>query len=118
MSSILVHVTCGPSDATRAALAFLVAKTALAEGHEVAMFLAGDGVELLRPDNLDSVQGIGTGSLRAHYDEVVGGGARLFASKMSSEARGITNFEGQPVELAPPTTLVRLAVESDRVFTY
>src|SRR5687768_4219778 len=47
-TSILVHVTHGPEHPTRAALAFLVARTALEEGHSVTLFLAGDAVQLLR----------------------------------------------------------------------
>ena len=45
MAKILVHVTNGPENPTRAALAFLVAKSAIDEGHSVSMFLAGDAVQ-------------------------------------------------------------------------
>ncbi len=31
MANILIHVTCGPENPTKAALAFLVARTALSE---------------------------------------------------------------------------------------
>ena len=58
MASILVHLTHGPEDPTRAALAFLVARTALAEGHDVSVFVAGEGVQLLRPATLDAVQAL------------------------------------------------------------
>jgi len=120
MSKILVHVTCGPENPTRAALGFLVAKAAVEEGHEVSMFLAGDGVQLLRDAVLDSLSGLGTGSLRESYDAVVASGARLYASGMSSKARGVGqgDLEGKPVELAMPNRLVQLAVDADRVLTY
>ena len=64
--------------------------------------------------------GLGTGSLRESYDAVVASGAKLYASGMSSKARGVTESElqGKPVELAMPNRLVQLAVESDRVLTY
>ena len=74
---ILVHITCGPADPTRAALGFLVAKTALDEGHSVTLFLAGEAVLLLRDDNLNSVTGIGTGKLRDHYDAIVKAGSKF-----------------------------------------
>jgi predicted peroxiredoxin len=64
MAKILIHITRGPEDPTRAALGFLVAKTAAEEGHEVSLFLAGDAVQLLRQPVLDSLVGLGTGSLR------------------------------------------------------
>jgi predicted peroxiredoxin len=120
MAKILVHVTRGPDDPTTAALGFLVARTALEEGHEVALFLAGDGVELLRDSTLDAVEGKGTGKLREHFDALAGGGTRFYLSGMSSKARGLSesDIEGKPAEMAMPTKLVQLAVEHDRVFTY
>ena len=89
MAKILVHVTSGPEHPTRAALAFLVAKAAVDEGHEVSLFLAGDATQLLRDAVLDSLVGLGTGSLRESYDAVVASGARIYASGMSSKARGV-----------------------------
>ena len=120
MAKILVHVTCGPENPTKAALGFLVARAAVDEGHEVSMFLAGDGVQLLREAVLDSLAGLGTGSLRDSYDAVVAGGARLYASGMSSKARGVaeSDVEGKPVEFAMPGRLVQLTLESDRILTY
>lgn len=120
MSTILIHVTYGPESPTKAALAFLVARAAVDEGHEVSMFLAGDAVQLLRDAVLDSLAGLGTGSLRESYDAVVAGGARLYASGLSSKARGVADadLEGKPVEFAMPNRLVQLALEADRVITY
>lgn len=71
MSSLLIHITTGPNDPTRAALGFLVAKTAAEEGHEVNMFLAGDAVQLIRDSVLDNLVGLGTGKIREHYDAIV-----------------------------------------------
>ena len=120
MAKILVHITHGPEHPTRAALGFLVAKTALDEGHEVSLFLAGDAVQLVRDPVLDSLVGLGTGKLREHYDAIVVGGGRFYLSRMSSQARGVgeADTDGKPVEMAMPNVLVRLALESDRTFTY
>jgi predicted peroxiredoxin len=120
MPKILIHLTTGPENPTRAALGFLVAKAAVEEGHEVSLFLAGDSVQLLRDGVLDSLVGLGTGSLRESYDVVVASGARIYASGMSSKARGLGEPElaGKPVEFAMPNRLVQLALESDRVLTY
>ncbi len=86
----------------------------------MSLFLAGDATQLLRDAVLDSLTGLGTGSLRESYDAVVAGGARMYASGMSSKARGVgeTDLEGKPVEFAMPNRLVQLAVESDCVLTY
>ena len=116
MSKLLIHLTRGPEDPTRAALAFLVARAAIEAGHEVTMFLAADAVQLLREPVLDALVGLGTGVLRESYDAVVNGGARLFVSGMSSKARG---FDPAGVaEPATPDRLVELAFEADRVLTY
>ncbi|WP_223833991.1 DsrE family protein [Spirosoma profusum] len=116
----LIHVTCGPDNPTKAALAFLVAKTATDEGHTVALFLAGDAVTLLKDSELDKVVGLGTGKLRDHYDAIVKAGGKFYLSGMSSKARGLSDAEiaGKPAEFAMPTVLVRLATDSDKMFTY
>ncbi len=120
MAKILVHVTHGPEHPTRAALAFLVAKSALDEGHTVAVFLAGDAVQLLRDAVLDNLTGLGTGKLREHYDAIVAGGGRFYVSGMSSKSRGLvdTDLNGKPAEFAMPNVLVRMSLEYDRMFTY
>lgn len=120
MGSLLVHVTCGPEAPSRAALALLVARAAVDEGHEVAVFLAADAVQLLRPAVLDALVGLGTGSLREHVDALVAGGGRLFASKMSAGARGVSEDDLVSVgaQPSPPARLVQLTFDSDRVLTY
>jgi uncharacterized protein len=120
MAKMLVHITCGPENPTKSALGFLVSKAALEEGHEVRLFLAGDGVQLLRDEVLDSLTGLGTGSLRESYDAIVAGGGRFYLSGMSSKARGVSeqDLEGKPAEMAMPNRLVQLTVECDRILTY
>ena len=120
MSRLLVHIATGPENPTRAALGLLVARTALEAGHEVDLFIAGDGVALVRPETLDAGVGIGTGSMREHVDALVAGGAHFYVSGMSSKARGLSSesLGGLTVTMAPPSRLVELAFEADRVLTY
>ena len=116
MPKLLIHITRGPEDPTRAALGFLVGKAAVEDGHDVSLFLAADAAQLLRPAVLDSLVGLGTGSLRESDEALVSGGARFFVSGMSSEARG---FDPDGVaEAAMPNRLVELALEHDSVLTY
>lgn len=117
---ILIHVTHGPEHPTRAALAFLVAKAAIEEGHSVSMFLAGDAVQLIRDPVLNSLTGLGTGSLRESFDAVVKGGGKLYLSGASSRARGVTEADltGKPAQFAMPNELVKLSLAHDRIFTY
>ena len=116
MARILINVTHGPEHPTRAALGFLVGRAAAEDGHEVSLFLAGDAVQLLREPVLDSLVGLGTGSLRESYDALRAAGAGFYVSGMSSKARG---FDPAGVaEPALPAKLVELALEADRVLTY
>lgn len=120
MGRLLVHVTCGPEAPSRAALALLVARAGVDEGHEVSVFLAADAVQLLRPAVLDALVGLGTGSLRESFDAVVAGGGRVYASKMSSAVRGVSEADlaAASAEPSPPSRLVQLAFECDRTLTY
>ena len=120
MSRLLVHLATGPHDPTRGALAFLVARTAAAAGHDVSVFVAGDAVGYLRDATMDAAQGIGTGSVREHYAALAEAGVKLYASGMSSKARALDadGLGGKAVEFAPPEKLVELIVAADRVVTY
>ena len=117
---ILVHITHGPENPTRAALGFLVAKTAIEEGHTVSLFLAGDAVRLIQDSVLNTLTGVGTGKLREHFDAIVKGNGKFYLSGNSSKARSVTeaDLKGKPAEFALPAVLVRLSVESDKMFTY
>jgi predicted peroxiredoxin len=120
MASILVHITHGPEHPSRAALGFHVAKSAVDEGHSVTLFLAGDGVQLMRDGVIDNLNGLGTGNLRILYDAVVAAGTTIYLSGMSSKSRGLSDaeLEGKPYQFGAPSDLVRLALEHDRMFTY
>ena len=119
MAKILVHLVSGPEHPTRAALALLVARTAASEGHEVGVFLAGDAVQLARPETAAAVQGVGTGSFAEHWEALAAAGVPVYLSGMSSKARGLAAdaVDGR-AELAPPQKLVELAVWADTTLTY
>jgi predicted peroxiredoxin len=116
MARILVHSATGPENPTRAALALLVARTAVEEGHEVQVFLAGDSVHLANEEKAAETNGLGTGAVAEHLAALQGSGMTIYLSGMSSKARGIEGGEG--FELAPPQKLVELAVWAERTLTY
>ncbi|MCH6202044.1 DsrE family protein [Aquiflexum sp. LQ15W] len=117
---VLIHITNGPENPTKAALGFLMAKTAVDEGYAVTLFLAGDAVQLLRNDVLDNLAGLGTGKLKDHYDTIVNGGGKFYLSGMSGKSRGLNeaDLKGKPAEFAMPKVLLQLSVDSDRMFVY
>lgn len=116
----LVHIHSGPDNPTKATLGFLVALTAMNEGHEVDLFLAGDGAALITEDALSAVEGVGTGRLRDHFDAMVQGNATIYISGKSAEAREITeaDLEGKRAQFAMPTRLVELAAAADVILVY
>jgi len=120
MAKFLVHIHTGLDNPSKAALGFLVAATALREGHSVNLFLAGDGASLIGDAALSGLEGVGTGKLSAHYKVLTDGGARFYISGMSAKARGLgdADLAGKPAEFAMPDVLVRLATEADVVLTY
>ena len=120
MASLVVNITTGPEHPFRAALGLLVAKTAVADGHDVTIFLAGDGTQLIRDAVLDSLVGLGSGSAREHFDAFTSGGGKIYLSGLSSKARGVTeaDLSGKSAEFAMPDVLVRLIMESDKAVVY
>lgn len=118
--SILIHLSQGPENPTVAALAFLIARTAVEEGHDVTLFLAGDAVQLIRDGALDNLSGLGTGKLKKHYEVLAKAESEFYLSGMSSKSRGLTEDEIQDknVTFASPKVLVNLAMENDKMFVY
>jgi predicted peroxiredoxin len=98
----------------------VVAATAVKEGHDVTVFMAGDGVHLLASEHLGSLVGQGTGSLKDHIAAIAEGGGRFILSGMSARARGYDEslLDGHPAEFGMPDRLVKLADEADTVLCY
>jgi predicted peroxiredoxin len=119
MSKLLIHLATGPENPTRGALALLVARTAADEGHDVKVFIAGDGVQYARPATASIVHGVGTGSFGEHWEAIVAAGVPIYLSGMSSNARGLEpDAVADGAEMARPTKLVELALWADSTLTY
>ena len=113
---LLIHSATGPENPTRAALALLIARTAIDEGHEVAVVLAGDAVHLAREATAAAVSGVGTGAAAEHLSALGEAGVTVHLSGMSSKARGIEPGDG--FEAAPPAKLIELAAWAETTLTY
>lgn len=119
MAKVLVHIHTGPENPTKAALGLLVALTAAREGHDLSMFLAGDGVHLLADAHAD-VTGQGTGRVGDHLDGLKAAGVTFHLSGMSAKARGYDEslLDGFDAAFAMPDVLVRQATGADTVLCY
>jgi uncharacterized protein len=120
LGKLLVHITHGPDAPTRAALGFLVAKTAVDAGHEVTVFCAGDAAYLMKDAVVEHTKGIGTGALSDTLPAVVDAGVAIYVSGGSSKTRGVleSDLENKGATFATPGQLVELTFEADRVLCY
>lgn len=116
----LIHVVSAGDSPTRTALGLLVAKSALDEGHEVDVFLAGDGAGLANPEVAAGIDGLGTGNAGEWLTYLRDRAVPIYVSAMSAQARGIEKetLEADGFVPSPPTRLVALAAAADRVLVY
>lgn len=116
----LIHVVSAADAPTRTALGLLVAKSAVEEGHEVDVFLAGDGAGLANEVTAAGIEGLGTGNAGEWLTYLRDHAVPIHVSAMSAQARGIDReaLERDGFIPSPPTKLVALAAAADRVLVY
>lgn len=79
MAGLLIVAATGPQDATRASVPFhIAANGATPSGTEVAIALAGDAVELVKPEVIDAVVGVGIPRLRDLVDKCLAQNVRVY----------------------------------------
>ena len=79
MPSLLIVAATGPEDPTRASIPFHIAcNGATPAGTECAVALAGDAAELLKPDVIANVIGVGIPPLRDLLDKCVAQSVRFY----------------------------------------
>ncbi len=120
MAKILFNITNGTNNQTKASLGFMLARTAVEEGHEVIVFLNADAVSLVRRPVLDNLVGLGTGKLKEHFDVLLKAKVPIYVSAISCEIRGVTEedlIETNSIKVFPKT-LLKLSLQSDRTFVY
>ena len=120
MAKILFNITNGTNNATKATLGFMLARTAVEEGHEVILFLNADAVSLVRQPVLDNLVGLGTGSLKDHFKVLNNANVEIYVSAIACEIRGVTqkDLDINKCKKVLPKTLFKLSLESDRTFVY
>jgi len=120
MAKILFNITNGTNNPTKASLGFMLARTAVEEGHEVIVFLNADAVSLMRAPVLDNLVGLGTGKLKEHFDILKKGNVPIYVSAISCDIRGVTDQDLKETNSRKvlPKTLLNLSLDADRTFVY
>jgi sulfur relay (sulfurtransferase) complex TusBCD TusD component (DsrE family) len=98
----------------------LVAKTGIAEGHSVKLFLAADAVHALNCRTEGEIVGQGTGDANLHLQALAAAEVQIMVSGMSAKARGYDDslLAGYNAAFAMPDKLIALALEADSVLCY
>ena len=120
MSKFLIHIHSGPDLKNKATLGMLVATTAFKNKNDISIFLAADGVHLLRIKSEGEVVGQGTGDLKNHLDFLKENKIKLYVSGMSAKARGYDDslLDGFNAEFSMPDRLLILSTEADSTLCY
>jgi predicted peroxiredoxin len=110
MDKVLVHTTWGPTDPTRAGIAFTYAMAAKAEDMDVTMFLFHDAVLLANKVLYPKVVPIGPPPLTASIDFLVDENVKIYVCKPCFELRGLSAEGMVPTaELAGMNLFVELS---------
>ena len=120
MPKVLVHIHSDLELKNKVTLGLMVALAAEKSGHDVTLFLAADGVNILNCKNAGEIVGQGTGDLHEHLENLKNTDVAIFVSGMSAKARGYdeTLLEGYKAEFAMPEKLVEESIKSDSVLCY
>ena len=120
MANLLIHIHSGPELENKLTLGLLVAKTGVAEGHSVKLFLAADAVHALNCRAEGEIVGQGTGDANLHLQALATAGVQIMVAGMSAKARGYDDslLAGYNASFAMPDKLIALALEADTVLCY
>ena len=120
MSKVLVHIHSDLEFKNKVTLGLAVTLAAEKKGHEVILFLAADGVNILNCKSAGQIVGQGTGDLFEHLENLKNTNVTILVSRKSAEARGYddTLLDGYKAEFAMPDQLVEESIKSDSVLCY
>ena len=120
MSKVLVHIHSDLEFKNKVTLGLAITLAAEKKGHEVILFLAADGVNILNCKSAGQIVGQGTGDLFEHLENLKNTNVTILVSRKSAEARGYddTLLDGYKAEFAMPDQLIEESNKSDSVLCY
>ena len=120
MHKVLVHIHSDLKFKNKITLALAITLAAEKKRHEVTLFLAADGVNILNCKSAGQIVGQGTGDLFEHLENLKNTNVTILVSRKSAEARGYddTLLDGYKAEFAMPDQLIEESNKSDSVLCY
>ena len=119
-NKVLVNICSGLKSKNKVTLGLLAALTAENEGHQVTLFLEGNGINILNCKTAGEIVGKGTGDLYEHLENLKSSNVTIYVSEMSAKSRGYANtlLHGYKAEFAMPNVLIEESIKADSVLCY
>ena len=119
-NKVLVNICSGLKSKNKVTLGLLAALTAENEGHQVTLFLEGNGVNILNCKSAGEIVGKGNGDLYEHLENLKNSNITIYVSEMSAKSRGYDNMllNGFKAEFAMPNVLIEESIKADSVLCY
>ncbi len=119
-NKVLVNIYSGLKSKNKITLGLLAALTAENEGHQVTLFLEGDGVNILNCKTAGEIVGNGTGDLYEHLENLKNSNVTIYISEISAKSRGYDKslLHGYKAEFVMPNVLIEESIKADSVLCY
>jgi len=119
-NKVLVNICSGLKSKNKVTLGLLAALAAENEGHQVTLFLEGNGVNILNCKTAGEIVGKGTGDLYEHLENLKNSKITIYVSGMSAKSRGYDEklLDGYTAEFVMPDVLVEESIKADSVLCY
>ena len=119
-NKVLVNIYSGLKSKNKVTLGLMAALTAENEGHQVTLFLEGNGVNILNCKTAGEIVGKGTGDLYEHLENLKNSNVTIYVSGLSAKSRGYDEslLEGYKAEFAMLDVLVDESIKADSILCY
>ena len=119
-NKVLVNIYSGLKSKNKVTLGLMAALTAENEGHQVTLFLEGNGVNILNCKTAGEIVGKGPGDLHEHLENLKNSKVTIYVSEMSAKSRGYdkTLLNGYKAEFVMPNVLIEESIKADSVLCY
>ena len=116
---IFIKSAWGSDDPTKASFPFLHGNALAEAGHEVQIFLLGEGVSLMRDSTLNAITPVGWPPLKEIFLKVLDNKIQIYVCGACCKARGImdADLNNNNAKFGNPKIFVELTEWSDKIIT-